>query len=112
MTDFAATMDLAAEAAWVSLDIESIVYTPIGGASLARSALVRRLVPPEISGLGRAPEAMVTLRNNTAAGRLGSNVDTGGDTISWSPKRGGTAKVSRVLEIVSANGGFVTVLVG
>jgi hypothetical protein len=112
MSDAAVTMDLAAEAAWVSLDIEPITYTPIGGAGLARSALVRRLVPQEISGLGRAPEAMVTLRNHAAAGRLSSNVDTGGDRISWSPKRGAAAKVSRVLEIVSANGGFVTVLVG
>jgi len=112
MTDFAAAMDLAAEAAWVSLDVESITYTPAGGAGLVRSALVRRLAPQEISGLGRAPEAMVTLRNQAAAGRLSSVVDTGGDTISWSPKRGGAAKVSRVLEIISANGGFVTVLIG
>ena len=111
MSDFATTMALGAEAALEVLDAESITYTPVGAAGLIRSVLVRRLPPRDI-GIGVVPLAEVTLRHDATAGRLASAIDTGGDTITWSPKPGGTTKVSRILEIVSVNGGFVTVLIG
>ncbi len=112
MTDFAETMALAGEAALESLDAEPITYTPLAAAGVVRRALVRRLGNHAAGPMGRVPEAEVTLRNDAATGRLASAIDTGGDTITWAPKRGGATKISRVLEIASSNGGFVTVLIG
>ncbi len=112
MSDFSDTMAVAAEAALEVLDTESITYTPLGGVGVARDALIHRIGNRGAGPLGPAPEAEVTLRNDATAGRLASAIDTGGDTLTWAPKRGGATKVSRVLEIVSTNGGFVTVLIG
>ncbi|MCK9570145.1 hypothetical protein M0R72_14470 [Candidatus Pacearchaeota archaeon] len=112
MTDFATALGLGAEAAMAFLDTESITYTPLAGAGVPRDALVERLGPQRLSGLGSVPLARVTLRNDAAAGRPASGIDTGGDTITWSPKRGGATRVSRVLEIEWQNGGFVGLLIG
>lgn len=94
------------------LDAESIVYTPRAAAGVTLDALIERLGPQRVGGMGPVPLARVTLRNDVALGRLASGIDTGGDTITWSPKRGGATRVSRVLEIEQSNGGFVVLLIG
>lgn len=94
------------------LDAESIVYTPLGAAAVPISALVERLGVQEVMPGARVPLARIVMRNDATAGRPASGIDTGGDTVTWSPKRGGSTRTSRVLEIVSANAGFVTVLIG
>ena len=112
MTDFETAMNLGAEAAIECMDAETIVYTPLAGSGVGRQALIERIGAQRVGTVGPVPQARVTLRNDAAAGRLAGAVDTGGDTIAWSPKRGGPTKVSRVLSIERQNAGFVVVLIG
>jgi hypothetical protein len=106
MTDFDTTMQLAAAAMPECLGAESVTYTPRGGAARVISVVVQRLgIHPDL----RVPFAQIKAREHATLGLAAATLDTGGDTIAWQPKPGGTARTGRITSLISANAGFVTV---
>lgn len=106
MGDFDTTMETAAEAAFAYLGTEQVTYTPNGGAARTVTAVVRRM---GIDGDLNVPIAQIKVKNSATLGLAAAAIDTGGDSIAWSPKRGGTTRTSRITALVSADAGFVTV---
>jgi len=106
MGDFETTMELAGAAAMAALDTETVTYTPRGGSARAIEAIITRAAPDvEID----VPVARIKVRNDVTLGIDAATVDTGGDTIAWPPKRGGSTRTSRISDVLSADAGFVTV---
>ncbi|HUX16199.1 MAG TPA: hypothetical protein VMW52_06980 [Phycisphaerae bacterium] len=105
MGDFDTTMVLAAEAAFAALGTESVVYTPAGGTARTIDAVIQRL---GIEGHFDAPAARVKVRQDGTLGIDAAQIDTGGDTLAWPPKRGGAQRTSRITGIAAADAGFVT----
>jgi len=106
MGDFETTMELAAAATMAALDTETVVYTPRGGAARSIEAVITRGAPdPDID----VPVARVKVRNHATLGIDASAIDTGGDTLAWSPKRGGSNRTSRITDLLGADAGFVSV---
>jgi hypothetical protein len=106
MSDFDTAMELAGEAMGESLGVETVVYTPLGGVARSIAVTIARALPDPALDV---PAARITARNHATLGIDGSSVDTGGDTIAWSPKRGGSAKISRIEDIVTVNAGMIVV---
>lgn len=109
MGDFAISMQEASEAAMTVLDAETVTYTPNGGDARSISALVQRELPIEVPGGAVVPGARLTVRNDATDGIAAGDVDTGGDTVAWSPKRGGSSRTSRIVRIAYAGSGMVVV---
>jgi len=108
MGDFDTTMELAGEAMMEHLATETVTYTPLGGAALTRTAIVHRRYPMQLAD-SVVYTAAIQLRNDAALGRLASAINTGGDTITYSPKRGGPTKTAPVLQILHQDAGCVIV---
>jgi transcription elongation factor len=113
MRDFADTMALAAEAAMACLDSETVVYTPRGGDAVSISAVVERMAPGMVGSVGPVPLARLVVRNDATCGIAAASIDTGGDTVAWAPKKGGSTRTSRILQIDPAtSAGCTVVMVG
>lgn len=113
MTDFGTTLGLVGAAALTLLDAESVVYTPATGSAVTIDALIdRRPIDAVPEELGRTPRATLKIRNHATLGRLASAIDTGGDTVTWKPKKDGTTRTSSVMEILDQDAAFVTLMIG
>lgn len=105
-TDFDTTMQLAGEAAMECLGTEAVIYTPRAGAARPIQVIVQRL---GLDPIQHVPIARIKARQQATLGLDAASLDTGGDKITWSPKRGGPARSSRIQQVLAADGGFVTV---
>ncbi len=107
MSAFDDTLELAGEAMLACLDPETITYTPAVGAARSIEALIQREVPLELANHEIVPATVLRVRNHATLGILASAVDTGGDKITWQPKRGGATKDSRIVRIVAQDAGHL-----
>ncbi len=93
---------------------EAISYTPHLGVARTINANVERDPPTDIAdtaGGGAAGLIMVFVQKHATAGV--SSVNVGGDSFSIAPRVGGTARVYKVVQIISQDtGGFRLLLRG
>lgn len=112
------TVDLITDApAYVAEWGESCTYVPRSGASRTIRAVIDREPPMTVAGTdGLAPYAVVYVLNRstsvtfnglTFAGIAASEVDTGGDKISYSDRLGGSTVARPVKKIAAQDAGIL-----
>ena len=109
MSAFADTMELAAEAMLGCMPWETIVYRPRAAGSRNIKALVQRDLPLELANHEIVPATVLRVRDHATLGILASTLDTGGDRVTWRPKRGGAVKTSRIVRLLPHPPGIVVV---
>jgi len=113
MGDYAIAQQEAASSTLAALDPETVTYTPYGGSARSIEVFLDRQPPQAIEGMGTSPTAIVRARNDVAAGLNAATLDTGGDSVTWPPKRGdSTTKSSRILSILAVDAAWITCLIG
>lgn len=104
MGDYDTTMELAGEAMAELLGVEEVTYTPRSGTARTIDVVIERTGVED-----NLPTARIKARSHATSGLTAGTIDTGGDTITWAPKRGGTTRTSRIVALVGATAGTVTV---
>jgi hypothetical protein len=90
---------------------ETVTYRPRGGGTRSITGIVITNPLGEVGSIQDAPAVRIHIRvlNDSTLGISGAELNLGGDKIDAPLRDGGTATTLAIKELVSDNGGFLTV---